>query len=135
MRDREDCHRNRWFWGFRMIGWVIVGSITAAALALLFGYFVMLLWNWLMPEIFGLTTITFWQAFGITLLARLVFGGFNHHGHSSKRSRYGKKHFAKHCGRKSWKNGSAKDWHYFDKYWDEEGEKSFKEYVDRQKSN
>lgn len=34
----------------------------------------MLLWNWLMPEIFGLTEITFWQAMGLLLLAKLIFG-------------------------------------------------------------
>lgn len=34
----------------------------------------MLLWNGLMPEIFGLTTITFWQGLGVFILCRLLFG-------------------------------------------------------------
>jgi hypothetical protein len=34
----------------------------------------MLLWNWLMPTIFGLTKITFWQAFGLCFLASCIFG-------------------------------------------------------------
>ena len=38
---------------------------------------VMVLWNWLMPTIFGLITITFWQAGGMLLLSKLLFTGFN----------------------------------------------------------
>lgn len=121
-------------WGLRMVGWVIVGVITAAALAFVFGYFVMLLWNWLMPELFGLTTITFWQAFGITLLARLIFGGFKHNGHSNKSKCKDKKF--KHWGNKHWNNCcSTKDWRHFDEYWKEEGEKSFKEYIEKKKND
>ena len=33
-----------------------------------------LLWNWLLPAIFGLGKITFFQAFGLKLLLALVFG-------------------------------------------------------------
>jgi len=31
------------------------------------------LWNWLMPDIFGLTQITFFQAFGISILSGILF--------------------------------------------------------------
>ena len=34
---------------------------------------IMLLWNWLMPIIFGLPTISFWQALGLNLLTGLLF--------------------------------------------------------------
>jgi hypothetical protein len=43
-----------------------------------FSVVVMLLWNWLMPSIFGLTSIDFWQALGIFILVRILFGGFGH---------------------------------------------------------
>lgn len=48
-----------------------------------FGGCVMLLWNWLMPDLFGLATISFWQAAGLLLLCKILFGGFGggHHGH------------------------------------------------------
>jgi hypothetical protein len=36
----------------------------------------MSLWNWLMPTIFGSPLITFWQALGLLLLARILFGRF-----------------------------------------------------------
>ena len=38
------------------------------------------LWNWLLPSIFGLREITFWQALGILALCRILFGGFGFHG-------------------------------------------------------
>lgn len=38
-------------------------------------WIVMLLWNWLMPLIFGLTVISFWQAFGLMILFGMLFGG------------------------------------------------------------
>lgn len=52
----------------------------------LIGGLVMWLWNWLMPLIFGLPSLTFWQAVGLVVLCRLLvgnvgFGGHHHHGH------------------------------------------------------
>ena len=34
---------------------------------------IMWLWNWLMPEIFGLITLNFWQALGISMLSSMLF--------------------------------------------------------------
>ncbi|HKA37581.1 MAG TPA: hypothetical protein VKH43_12230 [Thermoanaerobaculia bacterium] len=34
------------------------------------------LWNGLMPEIFGLRTITYWQALGLIVLSWILFRGF-----------------------------------------------------------
>lgn len=48
-----------------------LGILFALALA------VMMLWNWLIPEIFhGGPVISFWQALGLMFLARILFGGF-----------------------------------------------------------
>jgi hypothetical protein len=70
----------------KFIGYIILGALAAAVFAFVFGYLIMLLWNWLMPTIFGLTTITFWQAVGIAFLARLIFGGGKHGGDSTCKS-------------------------------------------------
>lgn len=53
------------------------------AFAALFGSLVMLLWNWLMPAIFALPSISFCQAVGLFVLFKILFGGigFGHHGH------------------------------------------------------
>jgi hypothetical protein len=40
-----------------------------------FGAITMLLWNALLPSIFGLVSINFWQALGLLVLARILFGG------------------------------------------------------------
>ncbi|HUK24479.1 MAG TPA: hypothetical protein VLV49_07865 [Terriglobales bacterium] len=33
------------------------------------------LWNWLMPAVFGLHLITYWQALGLLVLCWILFGG------------------------------------------------------------
>ena len=43
----------------------------------LFGLVVMSLWNWLMPALFGWKLIGFWQALGMVLLSKILFGGFH----------------------------------------------------------
>jgi len=40
-------------------------------------WIVMLLWNCLLPEIMGFKTVTFWQASGILILSKILFGGFH----------------------------------------------------------
>ena len=53
---------------------IIIGIIGVLILAvILFGYPTMLLWNRLMPTLFNLPYITFWQACGINLLASILF--------------------------------------------------------------
>ncbi len=58
----------------------ILCVILVVLAALLFGVVVEHLWNWLMPSIFGLRAITFWEAFGLLLLAKILFGGIHRHG-------------------------------------------------------
>lgn len=53
---------------------IVMFTALAISLALLFGYPVMLLWNWIMPDLFKLPLITFWQAVGLVVLSRLLFG-------------------------------------------------------------
>jgi hypothetical protein len=51
-------------------------GVTAVVAVAVFGYVVMSLWNWLAPAVFGLRTITFWQALGVLILSKVLFGGF-----------------------------------------------------------
>ena len=44
------------------------------------GELVMQLWNWLLPPLFGWRLLTFWQALGILVLCRILFGGLGSHG-------------------------------------------------------
>jgi len=59
----------------KVLAFVIFAPLAVA----LFGFLVMSLWNWLAPAVFGAHTIGFWQAIGILILSRILFGGF--HGH------------------------------------------------------
>lgn len=59
----------------KIIEIIIAFFITISIFAIVFfglGFIVMLLWNWLMPVIFGLTTITIWQSFGLILLSSFL---------------------------------------------------------------
>ena len=63
-----------------------------------FSAVVMLLWNWLMPVVFGLGTISFWQALGLLALARILLGGMG----SRHFGRWGMKHHHHNPIREKW---------------------------------
>jgi hypothetical protein len=50
---------------------IVVGLLLLSAIILAFP--TMLLWNWLMPNIFGVTEITLYQAMGINFLSNILF--------------------------------------------------------------
>ena len=61
----------------RRIGQVIIGLVLFAAFFIaVFGTAVHLLWNGLMPQLFGLPHLGFWQGVGLLTLSWLLFGGW-----------------------------------------------------------
>ncbi len=67
---------------------VIPAAIVGIALFMfLGGEVVKLLWNWLLPPLFGWRTITFWQAFALLALCRILFGHHGWRGHSGWKGR------------------------------------------------
>ena len=111
---------------------VIAMIILAVAFFLLANYVLMRLWNWLMPDLFGLSTITYWQALGIFVIAKLLFGfggggGKKGGGPSHKR----KFNASKRCGSM---RRDFEEWKHYDQFWKEEGEQSFKAYVEKIKN-
>lgn len=78
------------YWIKRVPLFILLG----AAAVFIFSGIVMLLWNGILPAVLHVGVITFWQAMGILLLAKILFGGFrgrrHHMGH----------HWAKHLHRK-----------------------------------
>lgn len=111
---------------------VIFMIIAAAIFLLLFGYGFMLLWNWLMPDVFGLPTLGYWKAVGILVMAKLLFGNFEGKNHK-KSSKKSKRPF------REWNTDSCKKdlskWEFYDDFWKEEGEKAFDEYVERKQND
>jgi hypothetical protein len=52
---------------------VLLALGVIALLGILLGLPLQLLWNWLMPTIFNLPKITFWQAMGFNIMASILF--------------------------------------------------------------
>ena len=64
----------------------ILGGLLFIAIG---GALVQLLWNWLLPPLFGFPTISFWQALGLLALCRILFGGLRSGGSSRSHMRGG----------------------------------------------
>lgn len=61
--------------------WIFfVAPLAIVAFIALGGEVVLLLWNWLLPALFGWRQITFWQALGLLALCRILFGGLGGRG-------------------------------------------------------
>jgi uncharacterized membrane protein len=68
---------------------IFIGPLAILGMALFIfigGEVVKLLWNWLLPPLFGWRLITFWQAVALLALCRILFGG--HGWHRSGRSNF-----------------------------------------------
>jgi hypothetical protein len=71
--------RNKWIFA--------VAPLALALFIWIGGEVVMHLWNWLLPMLFGVRLITFWQALGLLALCRILFGGFGGRGHDHSKWR------------------------------------------------
>lgn len=60
----------------RVVHTLIFLAVIAAVVAI-----IMLLWNALIPSIIGWSAINYWQAAGLLVLSKLLFGGMGHHWH------------------------------------------------------
>ncbi|MBA4348261.1 MAG: hypothetical protein C0413_05385 [Clostridiales bacterium] len=113
--------------------YAVLGIAGAFLLGLLLGNLIMWLWNWLMPSLFGLRTIGFWEGLGLLLLAKIFFG-FSSSGGSDdgekKRHKHGKASRRHRCEdeKRDWK-----DWEYYDDWWEANGKEAFHAYADRMK--
>jgi len=124
----------------RIVGLTIAGVGFAVLFALVFGLVVRVLWNWLMPAIFGLGQISFWQAFGIVLLAKLLFGAGHGYSHKDPHERF-ESHFhdrfKRFIGSEPAAEGDApvpgngRKWKHFRQYWKDEGQAAFESYIQK----
>jgi hypothetical protein len=73
--------KRKWF---LMAPAAIIGMVAFIAIG---GEIVRLLWNWLLPGLFGWRLITFWQAVGLLALCRILFGGISGRGFRPGRRR------------------------------------------------
>ena len=100
---------------------IITVILVIALVAVLMAFPVMWLWNWLMPEIFGLTTLTYWQAIGVFILFKILLGGCAFGGKSSSKK--------SDCKKESKVEFSK--WKHYDKFWKEQGNQAYEDYLER----
>ncbi len=112
--------------GLRVAGMVVLGVIGAGVFALVFGWLVMIVWNWIMPTLFHLTQIGYWQAFGIVVLAKLIFGGIGGGRGGPHRNPWRGNPWEGRHGRD--------DWRYYREYWEKEGRQAFEKFVEEKKA-
>ena len=78
--------RRKWFYKLPGIILIVIAAVA------LFGSIVQHLWNWLIPAIVGWHAITFWQAVGLLVLSKILFGGgFRGRGNMRWRNRMGER--------------------------------------------
>ncbi len=102
---------------------VIFVIILAIGIVFLLGYAVMYLWNWLMPDLFGLPEVGYWKALGILILAKIIFGFGGGGGH--KKAKTSSK---KACGPL---RSDLSKWKHYEEFWEEEGETAYEAYKKR----
>ena len=95
--------KSKGFWILKGLKFLVMG----AAFVALAGFAVMALWNWLMPAIFGLGVITWCQALGLFVLAKVFFGG---------RGGWGGRWGGGGCGRGGCHGGHGKHEHWRSKF-------------------
>jgi hypothetical protein len=132
----------------RFLGMMIVRLCFVAVFALALAVLVMWLWNWLMPGLVGVSAITYWQAFGLMILARLVLGTLgmgwrrpHWHGRGHWGGRF--EHYRNMCGdmdrsntcgdmgRQMGPDSTMRWWHHYKRFWHDEGKAAFDAYVKR----
>ncbi len=105
-------------------GMIVLGIIAMAGLAILFGFVIMWLWNWLMPELFDLPTLSYWQAVGLFILSKILLGGIGGGGSTKN------KKTSDSCDTKK-KKGDFSKWEHYDSFWKEKGENEYAAYVEK----
>jgi hypothetical protein len=84
--------------------WIFFVAPPAAVLFIgAFGFLIQHLWNWLLPALFaGAHLITFWQALGLLLLCRILFGSWGAGKHRGDRRKW-------RAGREQWQSMSPEE--------------------------
>jgi hypothetical protein len=93
-RDRGGFNMDAWWEDRSLPQKILLGigfGIAGIGLLALFGWVVMLLWNWLMPDLFGLKRLDYWKAWGLLALCTILFKGFGA-GNSGRSDRKRKQH-------------------------------------------
>ncbi len=94
----------------RKLGKFLFFLIAACVFVLVLGFVIMKLWNAVLPDLLGIRSITYWQATGLLILSRILFGGFG--GHHRKWKGRTKRHW-----REKWSGMSTEEKAAFKARW------------------
>lgn len=79
------------WWGERSLPEKVLLGMAFGVLGIgfvaFFGWIVMLLWNWIVPDLFGLKQISYWKAWGLLALCTVLFKGFGTGSSNSRNDR------------------------------------------------
>lgn len=100
MYNLKRSHRRNLFFFFPLL---------MAAVAFLLGGVVMWLWNAILPAVTGVDPLTYWQALGLLVLSRILFGGFRFGGRPHRHQPA--------PWRDKWANMNAEDREHFKAEW------------------
>jgi hypothetical protein len=114
----------------RIARWVLLGLALAALFAFVLGFLVAWLWNAVMPAVFGLGEISYWQAVGLLFLAKIFFGG-GHHGppHHTKDWKRKTAFHRRHGDSAPISNIPEDQQEPYKRYWEEQGKAAFDAYI------
>lgn len=105
----------------KVVLWTVAGSVGLVVFVLLLGWLVQYLWNTVVVAVFDIGTITFWQAVGLLVLAKLFFGFGAGGGGGGKGRRKGADSSAGPAG--------PPDDEAFRRYWQEEGRQAYEAFL------
>lgn len=108
----------------------LLGVFGITAMGFVFGIFIMFLWNKLMPEIFGLKEITYWQAIGLFVLLRILLGSI---GGDKSNGSNNKKAMTRNITLSKDKLAVEPDMDDYEMWWQLEGKEAFEHYADSKK--
>jgi len=125
----------------KIIGMVLLGAAALVA----FGFIIQLLWNWLMPHLFSLPEITYWEGLGILALSSILFGRLGGGSSDDKKKdkkkstpvrdeirrefeKEFKKEFEKEYGTKAENETNTEYEQQYEKWWETQGKDSFEKY-------
>jgi len=109
----------------RIFLFVVIGLAFAIVLGLVLAFLVQFLWNQTIAAMFDLSAITYWQAFGLLILAKLFFGmGAGRHRYRGKYRRH-RHRKQRRTGIESEDGSDLADGEAFKQFWLEEGKEAY----------
>ncbi|NKB33205.1 MAG: hypothetical protein GKR91_08910 [Pseudomonadales bacterium] len=101
-------------------------AIGIVLLAILLGFLIQFLWNQTIAVIFGIPTISYWQAVGLFILSKFFFGFGG--GSSNKQRSHKRKHKGELAAQDSNEPDPTSD-SSFQEYWEQEGKEAYDAYL------